>query len=387
MRLLFWTGYRFEKWNGATETGLGGTETAVIEITKGLTKYGYEVVVAGELYNSNDKIDGVSWYYIDDFIKEFKDKPSDYFDAVIGINYIHFLEYMKDAGLDPKYKAFWMHNTDYEPYYKFELLDDYNKIWNEIQTIITPSNWSAQKILNTCIADVVKETRLDWKGIVQSCPNGIDPERHNFNVTKDPNKFIWTSAVDRGLIELLENWHKIKAVKPEATLDIYYPRYADPRGPKKSWNNYRGVLDLMEKLKPLGVSDMGSVSQDELYAAMAKATYWLYLTHYEETFCTTALEMQMSNVLCITSDVAALDFVVESGIKIPKASYETMFNQAVQIIDKLDPGLKNKALKEAKERAKLFTWSNAVDAWNETIKFNFDLGFDVKHKELVANEN
>ena len=119
MKILFWTGYRFETFNGNTTTGLGGTETAVIEISKRLSNFGHEVHVAGEVESSHgEKIDGVTWHGLGEFEFNFLHRPSDYFDIVIGVNYINFLNYLEDADLNPKYKWIWMHNTEYEPWYK-----------------------------------------------------------------------------------------------------------------------------------------------------------------------------------------------------------------------------------------------------------------------------
>ena len=233
------------------------------------------------------------------------------------------------------------------------------------------SDRSGRSLLIERIINPLAQKQGSWKGVVQSISNGINLESFGINSIKDPNKFIWSSAVDRGLVYLLDNWHKVKEIMPEATLDIYYPKYSDPHGNGEgdSWINIDGVVDKMEYLKNQGVTDMGSVSKTDLYAAMSKASYWMYLTDYEETFCITALEMQMSNVLCITSDNAALKNTVKSGIIIPTSNYETMFNQAVEILSKLKdhPALKQKALEEAKDDAKKYTWDMAAAQWHEAI--------------------
>lgn len=385
MKILFWTGYRFERWNGKTTEGLGGSETAVLEVAKRLVTYGHEVTVAGEVNTTfvyDGPIDGVTYLDIDDFVLRMDVADPDVFDVVIGVNYIHFLQYCKDVVIEPRYKWFWMHNTEFEPWYKNESIDTQAAL-NDIQAIVTPSEWAGNEILQNIIKPMAEQAG-GWKGVVQSIQNGINVEDFGIKTTKDPNKFIWSSAIDRGLLELLDNWHKIKKVMPEATLDVYYPRYSNPHGKQigGGWYNMGGILDKFKELKSEGVTDMGSVSKSELYAAMAKATYWMYITQYDETFCITALEMQMSNVLCITSDQAALDFVVDSGIKIPTKDYETMFNDAVKILTSLRnyPNLKAKAIKDAKERAKTFTWDSVAKIWHDMLTQNAEEIYNIKHE-------
>jgi glycosyltransferase involved in cell wall biosynthesis len=127
------------------------------------------------------------------------------------------------------------------------------------------------------------------------------------------------------------------------------------------------VLDKLKDTKDLGVTEMGSVSQSELHIAMQRATYWPYVTKYEETFCITALEMMASGVVPICSNQAALKEVVRDGIIIPaELPYETMFKMVVETLGAIDIDIKRKTIREAKERVKLFSWDSATSQW-----FNF----------------
>lgn len=395
MRILFWTGYRFEAFNGNSKSGLGGTENALIEVSKRLVTYGHEVHVAGEVISSNgEKIDGVTWYALGEFEQKFLYKPSDYFDIAIGVNYIHFLNYLEDADLDPKYKWFWMHNTEWEPWYKNRLIQDQEEYEHlkAIQCILTPSRWASEHVINNFISPYkeltypgVNGSGDSWRGGMMAIDNGINTEDF-FPIStaqKDPNKFIWSSAVDRGLDALLDNWYKIKTVMPDATLDVYYPKYSDPNNEEReSWYNINGVVDKLKALKDHGVTDMGSVSKQELYRAARRASYWMYISDYEETFCITALEMQMSGVLCIVSDKAALPHVVKDGVIIPSSDYDTMFTQAANVLANMDSTLKAKALKEARSSAEKFTWDQVATAWHHHITTSAQSYYNIKHNLL-----
>jgi glycosyltransferase involved in cell wall biosynthesis len=358
MKVLFWIGYTSYTWDGNTTTGLGGTEIAVINIAEGLSRYGYNVTVAGTVNNAN--VNGIEWIDIQNFQDKYSKLPN-HFDTIVGVNYINFVKYTQDANQEKAFKMFWMHNTDYYDYYQGTSLPNHAELLNTVDVICAPSEWAVNTIKDTIVTEA-------FKGQLQVMPNGINLEKFKAKVQKDPMKFIWSSAADRGLSELLTYWPEIKNVMPGATLDIYYPAYSDPN--KEGWYNIHGVLDKLKATKDLGVTEIGSVSQSELHIAMQKATYWPYITKYEETFCITALEMMASGVLPICSNQAALQEVVKDGIIIPADQpYETMFNMAIETLKALDLDIKRKTIREAKERVKLFTWDSAAFQWFNFIQY------------------
>jgi len=60
MRILFYAGYQSIPFDGNTELGLGGTEIAIIKLSREMVKFGYNVVVSGQIKNSG-LINGVEW--------------------------------------------------------------------------------------------------------------------------------------------------------------------------------------------------------------------------------------------------------------------------------------------------------------------------------------
>mgnify|MGYP000135233221 CR=1 FL=1 len=83
-RILLYTGYQQTPFDSNTEIGLGGTEQAAIHVSKELVKFGYKVVVSGQVLNSGI-IDGVEWIDTINLHKKYHDQ----FDVIIGISYIH----------------------------------------------------------------------------------------------------------------------------------------------------------------------------------------------------------------------------------------------------------------------------------------------------------
>lgn len=365
-RVLFWVGYCSRPWDGNTKAGLGGTEVAVINIAERLVTYGFKVTVAGEVNNS--VVNGVEWIDIQNFQARYSGQPNQ-FDIAIGVDYIHFVKYLEDCGQTPSKKLFWVHNTDYYKWYLGEELENHLDLFFQLDYLIAPSNFACGAILENTLKGKDHLIPSDFKLNVRAIGNGINIDDFNINAVKDPNKFIWSSAVDRGLSELLDRWHTVKEVLPNATLDVYYPQYSNPH--VGDWYNIEGILDKLNETKDLGVTDMGSVSQHDLHVAMQKATYWMYLTQYEETFCITAMEMAAAGVLPICSDNAALKEVIIDGIIIPTDDYETMFDMGIQILSKLDAAIMEKAIKSGKIRAKHFTWNSAASIWFNLLQNNF----------------
>lgn len=359
--ILFWVGYSKEPFDGNTTLGLGGTEVAVINIANRLKSYGLNVTVSGEVNNAI--VNGIEWINIEGFKHKYSSKPN-YFDKIIGVNYIHFIKYMELYNQTKAPFIFWAHNTEYYKWFEGDILteEETERYLSKVDLLVTPSHWS----LKYWVQHVYNNSEVSGVAI----PNGINLDIFkNTNIKKDPNKFIWSSAVDRGLTELLDNWHKVKKQMPNATLDVYYPAYSNPHILEEdSWYNYGGILEKFDSLKKLGVTDMGSVSQSDLHYAMLKASYWMYLTQYEETFCITGLEMLAAEVLPICSDQAALKELIQDGIVISTTDYETMFNAAIKTLSILDSDLKNKAIKVAKDRSKLYTWNSSGMIWNSILK-------------------
>jgi glycosyltransferase involved in cell wall biosynthesis len=183
--------------------------------------------------------------------------------------------------------------------------------------------------------------------------NGIDPSSFVGTPSKVKGKFIFSSAPERGLQELLDNWHKIKQILPHATLDVFTPGYS--------------LIDKKYNLhKYDGVMGHGTVDQLTLHDAILRAEYWCYITDYEETYCITALEMQYAKVLPIVTRVAALNETVNSGIILDRN--ETTWQSVVQLLDTLGNELKNKAIEDAFQWAKCQTWNARSYDWKSTLE-------------------
>lgn len=126
----------------------------------------------------------------------------------------------------------------------------------------------------------------------------------------NPYSCIYGSNYARGLEILLDIWPDVKKEAPEATLDIYY-----------GWVHW-GLLtpDQEEKMRgqvadlaPLGVTEHGLVSHEELTKAYAKASFWTYPCICPEVFCITALRAQSAGAVPVIIQGTALKETVRHG--------------------------------------------------------------------------
>jgi glycosyltransferase involved in cell wall biosynthesis len=157
----------------------------------------------------------------------------------------------------------------------------------------------------------------------QRCIEAGLPEKHNVkfvklsngvvredfegrDLTKDPNKVVYTSCPSRGLRVLLDKWPEIKAACPKAYLDIYYDwsmlKNAQPE-------LHADIVKRLQAVEHLDVKHHGGVGHEELYEAMASASVWAY-SHFEntdvETFCISAVKATALQCQVVTAPFGAL---------------------------------------------------------------------------------
>jgi glycosyltransferase involved in cell wall biosynthesis len=169
----------------------------------------------------------------------------------------------------------------------------------------------------------------------------------------------------RGLMDLLIMWSFIKGLIPEATLHLFVD-YACPF--YKPEHNIGAMIKQINALYSLGVYKHDRVGQDQLAIEIMKSDIWLHPTQCPETFCITALEMQMGRTLCITSNIGGVkETVNDRGILV---DYDgTNNNLFIDVIKELIAGKVNKdaLLTKGFNWATQQTWSYIGDKVYELL--------------------
>ena len=339
--ILIYAGFSVIEWNHTymQNNALGGSEKAVAYLSKCFPK-DYNIYISGHV--KNETIDNIQYIYISELRKLIETTP---FHTVIVSRYISFYEMYKECSF---YQSFiWAHDISLLPYGCS--LDDKQILtkWNKyINKCICLTEWHKNHFIN-------KYPILRDK--INLINNGIDI--NSFNITdtnkKIKNKFIYSSRPDRGLNILLNLWPSILEKLPDATLVVSSYGTFPSNDEEK---NLKNIIDTSNSIKFLG-----KLNAEQLYSEMETSEYWLYPTHFSETSCITALEMLMSEVICLYYPVAGLvDTMDKYGIPVQS-------NNIIETLVSLTDEQKDTLRQNGKKYAEKCSWANRVKKWNKLL--------------------
>lgn len=332
-----------EYWDGNSvkQGGIGGSETAVIEIAKEMSKRGIEVTV----YNkSAHPYGGVQ---------------------IDGVTYRSYQEFNR---LD-EFDVLWL--------WRSPALCDYelkaNKIIVDMHDVSTPATFTEERLSK--IDHVFVKTDYH-KSLYPNIPedkfvvvgNGIDLTRFDAKEERDPFRIIYTSTQNRGLEQILDMWPKIRKAIPKANLHVFYGWNTFYQSHKDNPAKLAWMQTMEEKMQQPGITNHGRVGQQELAKEMLKSTIWLYPTTFPEIHCITALEMQASGVYPITSGFAALAETQVSGVKIDGTPSENLDKYVGELVFAIqNPDTLTKDIEKGCDYVKQCSWQNVTDKWEETL--------------------
>ena len=189
--------------------------------------------------------------------------------------------------------------------------------------------------------------------IVKVFNYGIDSSFfHDSSYQKDPYRFIYSSFPNRGLVQLLTMWPKIKSHFPVATLHLYFDI-------ENKWvnNNCPEIMNEVRRLlilsKNLDVYYHGWVDKYTLSKAWEKSEIWLYPCVFNETFCLTSLEAAASRTLSISTNLAALSETNQGIIIEGDPNSDEWVDKVIDVLKTAD----KKAIAErCYDWAKTLTW-------------------------------
>ena len=301
MKIMFYIGYAETKWNKQVweKQGIGGSEYCVIKLSEQLAKHGHEVYVVGDVEGA--WINRVTYINVNNLLNKGNERGSNSiafteFDWVIGVNYINFTKVLDKNSINFSKALFWAHNEYWHTWHEGKELEDKGKSILEderLKAIICVSKWQVEHI-NLKRAETLGYIPSNSNTYIQVISNAIDPnDWENINVPKVRNSFIYSSATDRGLEDLIKMWPAIKHAIPDATLNVCTPPYSEAWG--------------YNPAHPKGVTWLGALPPKKLYEQISKSEYWVYPSKYPETYCISAVEMMLGGVKICSTNTGNLD--------------------------------------------------------------------------------
>lgn len=318
-------------------TGLGGSEEAVVYMSKELTKLGYKVTVYCNCGDLKGTYEGVEY-------KEFFEfNPKDNFDILISWRMNIFFGQVK-----ARRKICWFHDV-----FSKQNLD----LWFSDKTDV-----DKMIVLSEAHKDLVPES-FDKEKIFVS-KNGIYmPDFMKNGVLRNPHRMIYTSSYDRGIQHLLQMWPDIKQEVPEAELHLFY-----------GWNTYDDFVKIggrsqkfkdamVELMKQDGVFEHGRVGHKQLVKELQKSKFFVYPSHFYEISCISAMKAQACGCVPVVTDYAALKETVKDGIKVPGSAEDPEVKAKYR--DALIKALKEQP--EIKVDKEQFSWESVAKQWHEEL--------------------
>jgi glycosyltransferase involved in cell wall biosynthesis len=295
MKLVFYCdprGYRTYPFDGSSlEAGVGGSESALINLGRALARRGHEVVA----YTSTTRpieVDGVAY------------RPSVSFDDPSCDVLVVFRFYAEAIrGARRRLTVLWSLDLPVaDPPYEVD------RSLAEVDAVVAISEFHASRIVAFgSAAGIPKLAEKIWIG---GC--GVWASDYREALPKIPQRFIYCSVPDRGLVPLLGMWPALRRELPEATLAIF--------GGYALW----GLVDREPALRELadapGVQFRGVVPRRELVREQLLAELHLHPCSLEENFCLASMECQAAGTPSIVSSRGALPTTVidnRSGRVVP----------------------------------------------------------------------
>ena len=330
------------------EGGTGGSEEAVVRLSRELSDLGWEVVV----YATPGKKAGKDGDYSVDWKQYWEINNKDQFDVLISWRQPAFFDFDWQA----RKKYLWLHDV----MEKEELTPARIK---RIDRVIYVSKYHSERPES----EHIKQNKKLPSG------NGItsvDFEKYDGKFKRDNKRCIYMSANERGLRVLYDIWPDVKKAVPDATLSTYY-----------GWDSFDAInrdnpermawkASMTMRAKELGIEQSKKIDHNQINEEIFKSGIFAYPCTFPEVNCITAQKSMSGGAWPVTSDFAALKDVVTWGDAIDMGEFtpEDIEKYKQALIYRLKHPPTEKERKEMMVGArKKYDWSNTASQWNKEM--------------------
>ena len=286
-------------WTNPWTQGIGGSETCHIELTERFEARGHTVTsytkmphFSGILYVPRER---KNWLDISEL--NIGEPVTNSMNAAFGKPYVpeNWLIFRDSAFFDkdlPKENQYFFIAQDVDYAWTPERLE---KVSKYITLCTEHTNFTLAKY-------------PQLKGKVFQSTNGVRREWiekiAKENIQRDPNKIIYTSSPDRGLLLLLKNWFRIRERCPEASLTVCYG-FDNMEKILQAQGGTAWFLPMKNEIHKLltqdGVNFTGRIGQERLYREWFSSNIWWYPTDWPETSCINCMDAQACGAIPVTN--------------------------------------------------------------------------------------
>jgi FkbM family methyltransferase len=307
--------------------GLGGSESAVILMSRELAQIGFDVTVF-----NNCNIDHAQPGVYDDVLyRPLTDLAQDHqFDIVISSRTIIPFTDPKDYPRLNDYRStpfatmnlydriisqaqmrvLWMHDT----FCLGDNLIEELAVADRITDIFTLSDFHLTYVAN---CDHGKRRNFEvLKRKMFITRNGVRIYNREVDISaKDKNLFVYNASVTKGMIPLVKMiWPHVKRHIPEARLKVIggYYRFSTNSEPDQQEKDWRAMA-ADPQLAAMDIEFTGVISQKEIADILTQANFMLYPAAFPETYGISSMESLCYNTPIVTCRFGALEEIAVEG--------------------------------------------------------------------------
>lgn len=347
--LVFYCAPTRELWNPGTaeSKGIGGSEEAVIWLSRLLHRRGWNVTVYTSCGLHAADYDGVQW------------KP-------------YWMWNRRDR---QDVTVIWRHPqfTSYEINSARVIVDLHDVIPEDL---FTPERLAHihRIFVKSTFHRALFPNIPDDKFVV--VPNGIDASLFAADAPRDPLLLINTSSADRSMEAFVDCFEEIKQQVPGAKAQWAYgwgvwdaAFSSDPQ--RMQWK-----AKMQRRMAELGVEALGRISHDEVAVLYRRANIFFYPSEMAEIDCISLSKAMAAGAIPVTTDFAALgDKAGHGGVFIHSTKTKDDWAQPYQFhFEVTDPAQKTQFVAEAvqllrhppteQDREPMRAWARAEFDWN-----------------------
>lgn len=211
-------------------------------------------------------------------------------------------------------------------------------------------------------------------------PNGLDFTLLDGTEQKDPLLLINTSSPDRSMSVLPKLFTEVKRRVPQARLQWAYGWDLFQQLNRNNPEKLRWMQQKQQEMDAAGIESLGSLSHAEVGKLYQRGAIYAYPSDFLEKDSIAVKKAQACGCIPVTTDAGGLSTGVQFGVKLPskttqERAYHGIEDEATQrqwieaTVDLLkNPEKRAELGMQAAKWARQFSWSRIAARWDEILR-------------------